>query len=370
MKTPVNQYTPDYAVPPGWVLGEYLETWGISQAEFARRCGRSPKFISEIIAGTAPLSPETALQFEKVLGLNATVWLGIEANYRLHIAQEAESLQANAHVEWSKTFPVKELVERGIFENPSAHADTVSKLLSLFSVAKFEAWQARYEEMSVAYRHSPSFESSPAVLATWLRLGELLAVEVECAPYNKAEFRRALGRIRELTRRPFVEALAEAKSLCSFAGVALVCVEPFSRMAVSGAARWISPHKALIQLSARYKSDDHFWFSLFHEAAHILLHNKKHIYVDSSQGTNTNSEAEADDWASDSLVHHEEWEHFTDSPHFSRDAVWKFAADQGIAPGIVVGRLQHKKKIPPQNLNDLKVFLEWRNGELWPSKAG
>ncbi len=256
---------------------------------------------------------------------------------------------------------MKELVERGIFENPSTDADTVSKLLSLFSVAKFEAWQARYEEMSVAYRHSPSFESSPAVLATWLRLGELLAVEVECTQYNKAEFKRALGRIRELTRKPFDEALAEASSDCRRAGVALVCVKPFSKMAISGAARWLSPHKALIQLSARHKSDDHFWFSFFHEAAHVLLHSKKHIYVDSDQGTNTNSEAEADEWASNLLIPPEDWEQFSFVPRFSKAAVCRFAADQGIAPGIVVGRLQHEKLIRWKNLNDLKVGLEWRD---------
>ena len=359
MSTPVNQYTPDYAVPPGWILDEYLETWGISQAEFARRCGRSPKFISEIIAGAAPLSPETALQFEKVLGLNATVWLGIEANYRLHKAQEAESLQANAHVGWSRTLPVKELVERGIFESPTSGAGTVSKLLSFFSVASVEAWQAKNEEMSVAKRHSPSFDSDPAVLATWLRLGELMAAEEECAEYSKPEFRRALGRIRKLTRKPFDEALAEASSLCRRAGVALVCVKPFSKVAISGAARWLSPRKALIQLSARHKSDDHFWFSFFHEAAHVLLHNKKHIYVDSNQGTNTNSEAEADEWASNFLIPPEEWEQFSFMPRFSKAAVCRFAANQGIAPGIVVARLQHEKQIPWQNLNILKVKLKW-----------
>ncbi len=62
--TTTNQYAPDYAVPPGRVLDEPLEARGISHAEFARRCGRSPKLISEIMAGKAPLEPGTALQFE------------------------------------------------------------------------------------------------------------------------------------------------------------------------------------------------------------------------------------------------------------------------------------------------------------------
>lgn len=360
MKTPANQYAPDYAVPPGWVLEEYLETWGISQAEFARRCGRSPKHVSEIIAGNAPLTPETALQFEKVLGLDASIWLGIESKYRLHLAQRAEAERAVAHIEWMKSFPIKELVRRLRVEEPASDMEAVSKLLSFFGIASVEAWHAKNGEMSVAYRHSPSFESDPAVLATWLRLGELMAAEQECAEYSKTEFRRVLGCIRELSREPFNDALAEASNLCSLAGVALVCVKPFSGIAVSGAARWLSPHKALIQLSARHKSDDHFWFSFFHEAAHLFLHSKKHIYVDSNQGTNTDSEAEADEWASNFLLSPEEWERFSFTSRFSKSAVCRFAADQGIAPGIVVGRLQHEKLIRWQNLNDLKVKLEWR----------
>ena len=360
MTTPANQYEPDYAVPPGWVLDDYLETRGISQAEFARRCGRSPKLISEIISGEASLSPETALQFEKVLGLDATVWLGIESNYRLHQAQEDESFRARGYVEWSRDFPIGELVKRGILDKPSSEVDAVSKLLSFFAIASVDVWQLKCEEMSAAYRHSPSFQSDPAVLATWLRLGELLAAEKECAEYNKPEFLRALRSIRELTTKPFEEALAEAGRLCSQAGVALVCVKPFNRMAVSGAARWLSPRKAMIQLSARHKSDDHFWFSLFHESAHILLHSKKHIYVDASEGTNTNSEAEADEWASDILIPCDEWERFVFSPRFSQAVVCRFAAEQGIAPGIVVGRLQHEKLIPWQNLNGLKARLRWK----------
>ena len=84
----LNQYNPDYSVPPGWILEEHLEARGLSPAEFARRCGRPPKLISEIISGKALLEPKTALQFEKVLDLDASIWLGIEANYRLHQARK------------------------------------------------------------------------------------------------------------------------------------------------------------------------------------------------------------------------------------------------------------------------------------------
>ena len=86
-----KRYSPDYAVPLGWVIEEHLATHGISQAELARRCGRSPKLISGIIAGRAPIEPGTALRFERVLGVDASIWLGIEADYQLFRARQAEA---------------------------------------------------------------------------------------------------------------------------------------------------------------------------------------------------------------------------------------------------------------------------------------
>ena len=77
-----NRYQPDYAVSPGLVLEERLEANGLTHAEFAPRCNCSPQFISEIIAGKAPIDSKTAFHFELVLGVDASIWLGIEADYR------------------------------------------------------------------------------------------------------------------------------------------------------------------------------------------------------------------------------------------------------------------------------------------------
>ena len=57
-----HNYTPDYAVAPGEILEEILEVRGISKGELAKRCGLTPKTISLIVAGRAPVTPETAIQ--------------------------------------------------------------------------------------------------------------------------------------------------------------------------------------------------------------------------------------------------------------------------------------------------------------------
>ena len=361
MATITYAYEPDYAVPPGQVLEEHLDAREMSHAEFARRCGRSPKLISEIIAGKAPVEPRTALQFEKVLGMDASIWLGIDAEYRLHKAREAERARANEVVEWARQFPVNELVKRRAIEKPRTPAERVSTLLSFFGVASVESWEMKYARAQVAYRHSPSFQSNQYALAAWLRLGELEGERIECGTYDETTFTQALRRIRGLTAQRSAETLPEAERLCAQSGVAFTIVKQLPKTPLSGASRWLTPQKALIQLSARHLRDDQLWFSFFHESAHILLHGKKHIFVDKGNGERTNEDKEADRWASDFLLPHADWNEFVDAGRFSARSVQQFARRQNVAPGIVVGRLQHEGAIPWSHLNDLKVELEWRS---------
>ena len=364
MTTTANQYQPDYAVPPGWVLEEELGARGLSQAEFARRCGRSAKLISQIISGKAPIEPETAIQFDRVLGGGPGIWVRMESNYRLRLAQQAEAVKASESAAWANIFPVKELVARNLIAKPSSSVDAVTKLLSFFGVASVDAWRVKYSSAKVAYRHSPAFESDESTLATWLRLGEIEAERTEYADYNAVSFKQALQEIRALTQTSTAQAFTKAQSLCSQSGVVLSFRRPLPRMALSGAAWWVSPKKAVIQLSARYKTDDQLWFSFFHEAAHIVLHNKKHVFIDASKNQSasnriTENDAEADEWAADCLVPRADWEQFVASFAGGGTAVQHFAQQQEIAAGIVVGRLQHEGNLRWDQLNEMKRRLDW-----------
>jgi len=361
MVTATNSFRPDYAVPPGWILEERLEAQGVSHAEFARRCGRSAKLVSEIIAGKAPIEPETALQFEKVLGVDASIWLGIETDYQLHRARVAEAEKAGQELAWSKNFPVMELVKCGAINKPESGADSVNKLLAFFGVASVDAWKGRYGAANVAYRHSPTFRSSEQALATWLRLGEIAAEQQECAVYNEKQFRGALKQIRQLTVEPINIALRKTRLLCNETGVALVVIKSLPKTSLCGAARWLSPTKAIIQLSLRHKSDDQFWFSLFHEAAHLLLHSKKVVFVEGTSDELSDLEAEANDWAANFLVPRHSWETFVATRPRSAATVRQFAQTQGIAPGIVVGMLQHANVLPWTHLNGLKARYRWND---------
>ena len=363
MATSTNQYNPDYAVPPGWVLEEHIQALGLSQAEFAGLCGFSPDRVSEIIAGKSLIEPDTANVLGRETGLDEIVWLNMEAAYREKLSVLGENSEI---AEWAKRFPAKELVKRGDVSELSLQSDSVARMLSFFDVWSVGAFEDKYGEASVAYRHSPSFKSSRPALATWLRLGEIEAEHTECPEYDRESFLGSLQDIRTLSASAESGEFGRAKELCLQAGVVLLFVKPFPKMALSGASRWLPPHKPVIQLSARHKTDDHLWYSLFHEAAHILLHDNELIFIDGIRGTSANdetgegvAESEADEWAQDFLVPRSDWNTFAGTFLGGAGAVRLFAAEQGIAPGIVVGRLQRERLLRWNQLNTLKRKLVW-----------
>ena len=356
-------YRPDYAVPPGWLLRDYFEAYRLTPARFAGRHSLATDLVAGILAGDAPLDAQFAAILEQEFDLAAQLWLDMEASYRCRLASNAAAEAASGFSEWAKTFPVSELTRRGAIEKPFSPGDAVVKLLNFFGVSSVEEWSSNNADAKVAYRHSPTFVSDEHNLDAWLRLGELESKWQQCAEYDEARFTNALGEIRTLTRRPTAEALDKAIALCNQSGVALALVKPLPRVSLSGATRWLSDKKALIQLSARHKTNDHLWFTLFHEAAHILLHSRDCVFIDNPKDEIAGVDAEADRWASEFLIPRREWDEFVSGGHFGEWAVRSFAHNQGIAPAIVVGRLQHERKIPWSRLNHLKARMRWPEPE-------
>ena len=354
------QYRPDYATPPGYVLEDHLEALGLTPAEFAGRHSLPEGLINGVIVGSAPIDPELAAIFGRELGLDSDVWLRMEARYRSELEHQADAEAVAGFASWADSFPVRELVRRGIIDKPLSDGDRVLKVLDFLGAKSVEDWQCRHEEEKVAYRHSPTFASNEFNLAAWLRLGELEAKWQQCDDYDAENFQAALSKIRSLTRQPTGDALDKTFALCNQSGVALALVEPFPKVALSGATRWLPGNRPLIQLSARHKTNDHLWFTLFHEAGHILLHSKEHVFIDTMKDQIAGVDAEADRWASDFLIPRSDWDRFADAGHFGEWAVRRFAHDQGITPAIVVGRLQHERLIPWSRLNHLKARMRWR----------
>ncbi len=350
----------DFVTPPGDTLLELLEERGMTQSELAQRTGRPIKTINEIIHGKKALTAETAMQLERVLGAPASFWLNRERIYREHLARQTADAALRSQQDWLDNFPVRDMQNKGLLPKTGNKAKLLVALLQFMGLAEPNNWEIVYQSNFVRYRKTAAFESSTHALSVWLRQGQLEAQELFCDLYNKALFSRLLsGKIRALTCEPphiFQDKLVD---LCAGVGVAVVFVPQIKGARVSGAARWLDKNKALIQLSLRYKTNDHFWFSFFHEAGHIIKHGKRDVFIDFVDGEEDKVEEEANKFAAAQLIAPAAYGRFVVEEDFSKTAVRRFAEEIGIAPGIVVGRLQHDGHVPFSHLNDLKERFDW-----------
>lgn len=347
-------FTPDYSVRPGEILAEMLEARQLSQAELAARCELSEKHVSQIVTGKASITSDTALLLERTMGVAASLWLNLESSHRLYLARQAEQTRLEEYSSWAAEFPLRELAARGYVPTSRSAAEKVRAVLGFFGVTSPDAWEIQYTQLAVAYRGTGTFTRSREAVACWLRIGEIEAAHLETAPYDRSAFREALQVIRGLTGLDPAEFQPRMASLCRNSGVALVFVPELPKTRLSGATRWLSSDKAMVIQSLRYRTDDQFWFTFFHEAAHILLHGKRAVFVDEAGTERTPAEDEADKFAADLLIPPARYKDLLAGGPLSKARVLAFASAIGIAPGIVVGRLQHDEAIPFSWFQDVK----------------
>jgi HTH-type transcriptional regulator/antitoxin HigA len=352
----VLSYQPDHAIPPGETLRQTLTALGMTQSDLAMRSALSLKHVNQIIQGIAPITHETALTLEKVTGVRALFWNRLEGNYRDRLARSEDQELLASNSDWLRTLPIGELRRRQ-YLSPKKDAGTVlQEVCKFFGVANQGAWENVWSQPLASFRKSKAFESNRAALAAWLRIGELEASEIECEAFDSRKFRDALNDVRTLTTKPVKSWVSSVVENCAQAGVAVVFVPEIKGARASGAARWLTPNKALIQLSLRHKSDDHLWFSFFHEAGHLLLHSKKQTYVTDDHQNDT-LELEANDFSETFLIPRKNEPELAELD--SDVKIQSFAKRLGIAPGIVVGRLQKDGIINWNQMNNLKVRLEF-----------
>ena len=348
----------DLPVPPGAMLEEELEVRGMTQRELARRAGRPVQVINEIVRGKKAITPETALELEKVLGISAQLWVNLESIYQMTLVRNKERLRLEQQVAWLAEFPMRELERRQWIPRHTDKVDKVRALLQFLGIASFDdTWR----EAAIGFRITGGGKVSDGALAVWLRKGENDGSEIPTQSYREQRFLKALAEIRELTSTHPSEFLHKIGQFCAEAGVAFVLTREFPKSGANGVARWLTPEKALIQLSIRWKWADIFWFTFFHEACHVLRHELKNAYVDgiNIDQNNENVETEANEFARDFLIHRDDWVRFVEAGDYTLSSVRQFAKEINIDPGIVVGRLQHEKIIPFSQLTTLKTKFVW-----------
>ena len=220
-----NQFNPDYISPPGETLLETLEAIGMSQAELSERIGRPRKTINEIIKGKASITPDTALQLERVLGTPAHFWNNRESQYREALARIEEQGRLKNQLNWLKNFPLAEMIKKRWIKGFSDKVSQLEELLKFFGIATPLQWEKLWDERGINFRTSSTFQINPYSIAAWLRKGEIEARSIKCKPFDSKAFRSALNHIRTLTNEPPEVFVSETERLCADSGVTLVFIQ-------------------------------------------------------------------------------------------------------------------------------------------------
>jgi len=348
-------FAPDWVLPPGESILDIAEERGWTQGELAQRLGYSEKHISQLINGKVPITVDAAQRLERVLGSTMNFWLTLEANYQKHKARLEAAERHAGWVSWLDELPLKDLMRCGAIPKQRVDAQhkpaLVEACLRFFGVASPEEWRAHYGGMQVAFRRSRAEQSDVGAISAWLRLGEQQAEKLDVPKYDRVRFEKTLRSIRGLTTEAPEVFEPQMRKHLHDAGVLFVLVPAIPRAHVSGVARWLGPTRPLIQLSLYGKSNDKFWFSFFHEAAHILLHagskeDRKSVFLDDPNAAHTDDprEHEANEWAGNWLIPPQHAERLTALR--SAAEIEAFAREIGIHPAIVLGRLQHDGHVP------------------------
>jgi len=349
---------PDYAVPPGETIRELIDELGMTQAQLASRMGRSESTLSQVINGKKRITEGTALQLERVLGMPAGFWSRLEANYRMNLARRCEDRDhLTRQAEHVGKFPYAEMARHGWVPDTTVKVERAASLLRFFGVDAFDRLPL---PAPFALRVGQRSKVDKYALAAWLRRGWLEAQDVETALFDSAALEGSIAQIRRMSRTGPEEFRPLLTELLASCGVALVVLPHIHRTYAQGATQWLGRNKVAVQLTLRYAWADIFWFSLLHEIGHTILHRGERDLFVNLEGEHTDRlEREADEFAAEALVPNKRLDSLLAAGRVSVPTVKRFAAQLGIAPGILVGRLQSVGVLQYSQMNHLREKYIW-----------
>lgn len=345
----LHQYYPQTVSHPGTTLHDILQEKDMGAKEFAIRTGKPEKTISDVLNGKSGITPEMAILFEQVLKVPSHFWTNRQKNYDEYLARLEYQKTIEEGVDWSKTFPYPQMASLGWVERTTKKEEKVINLFEFFEVSNSKGYYDYYhnQKLLVNFRISLKENENSGAIAAWLRRGEIQANELTVDDFNKNSLKNILPELKEIMSTQPNDFFNKIQALCSKAGVKVVHTPCLPKAPIHGSTRWIN-NTPIIQLSGRYKRNDIFWFTFFHEIGHILLHGKKYISIENVEydGENQLYEKEANEFSADMVLSQREEDEILRNAPLDDSDIIRFAKKFGTHPAIIIGRLQHKKLVP------------------------
>lgn len=364
-------FEPHWASPPGDTISRLAAAGNVSIHDLAERIGFEEEVFSGVMEGRVQICDEIADALSSELGASRQFWIERYNQFLGDKARVAGSAPTETLSTWGHSFPVRALRELGWLPKGSRGERLSGDILHFFGCASISDWNERYSAGigQVAFRTSFAFEADEMATLAWLRIGELQAENLNLAKFSASDFKKRLPELKKLCalKRPdlFFPKLQKA---CAENGVGLVSSKAPKGCRASGATWTSNNGNPIILLSFRYLSEDHFWFTFFHEGAHVVLHGTDHISLDGGDPSPLGAsvfEYEADTFAQDVLfpadLRNEMLNALPNRPQARR-----IARRAGVTPGIIVGQLQKAGVLQQHQFNDLKRRYKWEGNTTLP----
>ncbi|WP_455965162.1 ImmA/IrrE family metallo-endopeptidase [Methylorubrum aminovorans] len=359
----------DWFSKPADSLLAMMQRKGLEPSDVASRLPEGLATLRGLLAGDIAIDEAVAGGLAVAVGGTPAFWLRRQVLYEASLRRVVDTVLASDGDAWLTRVPVPlPAGSAGRGRMIDDRRSAVERCLVFFDVNGPEAWSRRYGALRglTRFRESAAFEVHPGATAMWLRQGELDATLVSTKAWDPEGLRAAIGEIVQLSRiRQPVRFLPRARAMLAQFGVALVVVRAPEGCRASGAARMLSPTKAMVLASFRHRSDDHFWFTLLHEIGHLLLHGGL-TFVDEEGAADDEVEREANEFAADHIIPPDRQPELA-SLRADHASVIRFSLKLGVAPGLTVGQMQHRGLIQRNWLNKLRRHWTW--DEIDPALA-
>lgn len=366
---------PNWSSPPGETITRLMGSREIDTADLADAMGLSIDDFDALMKGHRRLTEEDASVLAANLGSTARFWLARDATYVLDMARLDGGGSEASEASWLGSMPASSMRKFGwVTKGTWAKEKLREEILAFFGCATIQEWGKRYSSGvgAVAFRTSVSLESDGMATLVWLRAGEIATADRDLPKFDIVAFKRLLPGLKKLSafKRPsaFLPRLVEA---CHDVGVAVATARSPAGCRASGASWFDIKGNPIVLLSFRHMAEDHFWFTFFHEAAHVVLHGQNHIDGDGGQvmGNDTEGqEHEANDFAQE-ILFPAELRAELDERGYGPKAVRGIARAAGVTPGIIVGQLEKAGVVRHGQLNYLRHRYRWGDDPYVPELA-
>lgn len=351
----------DFIIHPGETIAEILEDREMTQKELAIRTGMTDKHVSTIVNGAKPISVAFAKKLEYALGIEAQFWINLQANYDREIFEfeEMNSISVN---EISVLKNLKEVIchwcELGWIKNEEDQAFRVLEIRKIMAISNLvDIPELAY---SASFRAQIKNNSVDVfVLFAWQRMCEILTKDIFVS--EELDIEKLKEKIPEIKSLMFLNPKEMQKQLekkLAECGIAFKIVKHFKGAPVQGFIKRTDNGRLVLCMPIRNSFADIFWFTLFHEIAHVIHGDAKVKFFD-FESISTEIEVRADKFARNSLIRLAEYKKFLEKEDYSLKAVKDFSKKCEVETFIVFGRLMKDEVLDWGTYSEERVKYKW-----------